>query len=369
MTTKNECGKSTLVRPRFSPGLLLQDDDLTAAVDYVGNLSRLLFKSLFGCGIICGFKICPVSTNCGLNVTVKKGLGFDCQGNPVELPDDQTIGLGSCSNPNATELWVAIKRKEWYCMPRDAVCAPEDDNGSTQVTTRIRDAWELKLLDKWDGCGCGCKQTPPPASQNTGQGTPQNAASGAYTNPAPASAQNTTPGGYPSAGPTSTQNLTSGGSPGTTPGSSQNTTPGVYPTPSAGSPQNIAPVATQTGAAGTSQNPAPGAAASSTTAPYASGPSVASGPAGATTPQGTSTGPAGTTTPQGTATGPQPPIYSDPTDPCYKDHYEGTCACDCSCEWIVLGRISQDANGTWNTDYRVRRVVRPVLIRDHLLGP
>ena len=50
-------GSSTLVRPRFSPGLLLRDDDLKVGVDYTRELSRLMFRSLFGCGVICGLKV------------------------------------------------------------------------------------------------------------------------------------------------------------------------------------------------------------------------------------------------------------------------------------------------------------------------
>ena len=63
-------GKSTLVRPRFSTGLLLRDDDLTVGVDYTRELSRLLFQSLFGCGVVCGLRV-SVTLECGkLLVTV-----------------------------------------------------------------------------------------------------------------------------------------------------------------------------------------------------------------------------------------------------------------------------------------------------------
>ena len=40
-------GNASLARPCYSPGLLLRDDDLTAAVTYTRELSRLLFRSLF----------------------------------------------------------------------------------------------------------------------------------------------------------------------------------------------------------------------------------------------------------------------------------------------------------------------------------
>jgi hypothetical protein len=46
--------KGSLIRPTYSPGLLLEDDDLTAGVSYTRGLTQLLFRSLFGCGVICG---------------------------------------------------------------------------------------------------------------------------------------------------------------------------------------------------------------------------------------------------------------------------------------------------------------------------
>jgi hypothetical protein len=50
-------GTSTLTRATFSPGMLLQHADLEQLNSYTRDLSRLLFKSLFGCGVICGLKV------------------------------------------------------------------------------------------------------------------------------------------------------------------------------------------------------------------------------------------------------------------------------------------------------------------------
>ena len=50
-------GTSILMSPRFSPGLLLRDDDLNQGVDYTRDLSRLLFRTLLGCGVVCGLKV------------------------------------------------------------------------------------------------------------------------------------------------------------------------------------------------------------------------------------------------------------------------------------------------------------------------
>ena len=65
----------------------------------------------------------------------------------------------------------------------------------------------------------------------------------------------------------------------------------------------------------------------------------------------------------------------DPDDPCYRDHYAGKCGCDCEdcgacdCNCVLLARLDRvggkhDYDPVWNTDHRVRRFIRPVLMRD-----
>ena len=41
-------GTSSLVRPRFEPGMLLQHDDLELMSSYTRELNRLMFRSMFG---------------------------------------------------------------------------------------------------------------------------------------------------------------------------------------------------------------------------------------------------------------------------------------------------------------------------------
>ena len=82
-----KAGSSGIERPLFSPGLLLEDEDLTAGVNYTRELSRLLFRSLFGCGVICGLEVkgelfCKRQQ---LRVTVGPGLALDGAGNPMQV--------------------------------------------------------------------------------------------------------------------------------------------------------------------------------------------------------------------------------------------------------------------------------------------
>src|SRR5882672_10574274 len=68
-------------------------------------------------------------------------------------------------------------------------------------------------------------------------------------------------------------------------------------------------------------------------------------------------------------------VILDPAKPpyfkCYEAHYAGKCGCDCAdcsdcdCQCILLARVDRKANTSeWTVDHRVRRFVRPVLMRD-----
>jgi hypothetical protein len=169
-------GVSTLERPTYSPGLLLEDEDLTAGVEYTRNLSRLLFRSLFGCGVICGLKLEAI-TDCGgkiLVIKVGKGVALDGEGNAIELPKDVMVRYDPGCDPFATHLWVAVCHTTIDCRPRDADCAWDED-GKT-VKTRVREGYKVKVFtgdtppedvcicgggkagdqDCDCGCSCGC---------------------------------------------------------------------------------------------------------------------------------------------------------------------------------------------------------------------
>ena len=59
---------------------------------------------------------------------------------------------------------------------------------------------------------------------------------------------------------------------------------------------------------------------------------------------------------------------ADPKSDCYKDHYLGVCGCKCDdSNCVVLALLNYDSDKeAWTTDYRVRRFIRPVLVRDPL---
>jgi hypothetical protein len=152
-------GKSTLVRPRFSPGLLLRDDDLTVGVDYTRELSRLLFQSLFGCGVVCGLRV-SVTLECGkLLVTVDKGVALNAMGDPIYVPEPQVLELDpTCGKEIPGDLWVILCRKDKCCAPRSAICGCEEEESPT-VCTREQEGFEIRLeMDQPGKCACMCTE-------------------------------------------------------------------------------------------------------------------------------------------------------------------------------------------------------------------
>jgi hypothetical protein len=271
-------GNSNLVRPRFSPGLLLRDDDLKQGVDYTRDLSRLLFRSLIGCGVVCGLKVTTEFKCDKLVVTVAEGVALDCHGDPIHVPQPQPIPIDpSCGEPIPAEMWVVIRRIEKCCAPRSAACSCDDEETSA-VCTREREGYEIRILPQPPECACRCIEAPVPV-------------------PAPAPA--------PPPGPVGVVVLASSGK----------------PTKTKQPPAKVDPtLAATTGTTGGAE--------------------------------------------------PDECWCVDPRLPCYEDHYQGLCGCecgDCDCEWVVLARLidaSTNDKRMWNAVHKVRRFVRPVLMRD-----
>jgi hypothetical protein len=260
-------GNSTLVRPRFSPGLLLRDDDLRQGVDYTRDLSRLLFRSLFGCGVICGLAV-ETRLACGkLVVTVDRGIGLTCLGDPVEVPKPTLITIDpTCGKELPPRLWVILCRTEKCCAPRTAVCSCEDEDASS-VCTREHEGFEIHIREDRLECACGCPEPAAPPTPRK-KSVARAAALAVAPNPKPASSR-------------VQQSVTA-------------------PTPT------------------------------------------------------------------------ESCWCADPCSPCYEDHYAGECGCECcDCECVVLALLTRQAGDpktgepdTWKADHRVRRFVRPVLMRD-----
>src|SRR5262249_18322018 len=121
----------------------------------------LLFRSLFGCGVVCGFKV-GAEIKCGdLRVTVDAGVALDACGDPIEMCATQTLGKHCAEKWVGKPIWVVIRRaqRDHWCAPRDVVC-PSDEEGSPYEATRIKDCFELALVqgDQPPDHPCRCAQ-------------------------------------------------------------------------------------------------------------------------------------------------------------------------------------------------------------------
>jgi hypothetical protein len=148
---------STLVRPMFGPGMLLQHEDLEQLNTYTRDLSRLMFRSLFGCGVVCGLVVTPPVEECGkVDVTITAGLALNCSGDPVHVPKDFTFSLAEkCDSDLPNRLWIVLCGATKHCAPRTSMCASDDDE-ATSVCTRERDMFEIRVVSEPPKCACGC---------------------------------------------------------------------------------------------------------------------------------------------------------------------------------------------------------------------
>lgn len=163
-------GLSTLERPRFSRGLLLEADDLTAGVDYARNMMRLVLRSLFGCGIICGLDVTAKLT-CNrrrIEVSVAPGVALDCLGNPIQVSAQQVLTYDPDCKPLPEWIWVTVCYAEKCCRPRDVSCALDDD--VQVVRTRAADAFQIKLEAQRPECACSCAPPPEKGSEQATNG-------------------------------------------------------------------------------------------------------------------------------------------------------------------------------------------------------
>jgi hypothetical protein len=149
-------GFSKLVRPKFAPGMLLQHDDLEQINTYTRDLSRLLFRSFFGCGVVCG--LCVTSEpKCGrMMVTVAPGLALDCGGDPIHVPNATSLPIDAeCNQTLPGPLWVLLCGTTKCCSPRTSTCGCDDDEAPS-VCTRERDSFEIRIVTGEQPPACAC---------------------------------------------------------------------------------------------------------------------------------------------------------------------------------------------------------------------
>jgi len=155
-------GTSKLTRAKFGPGMLLQHEDMELLNSYTRDLSRLMFRSLFGCGVVCGLVV-DTKKECGkLVVTVGSGVAIACSGDPIWVPRDESLPASDeCEDEDDKELWVVLCGTSKCCAPRPATCSSGDDELQS-VCTREMLGYELRVMNKRPKCVCDCQEKEPP---------------------------------------------------------------------------------------------------------------------------------------------------------------------------------------------------------------
>ena len=145
-------GRSTLVKPKFGPGMLLQHEDLELQSTHTQELNRLMLRSLFGCGVVCGLTVTVNETRS--EVTVEAGVAIDSNGDPIEVPDREVIDVsGDCQE---NEQWVVLSGATKLCVPRTTTCASDDE--PTSHATREICVYEIRLETNRPERICQCKK-------------------------------------------------------------------------------------------------------------------------------------------------------------------------------------------------------------------
>src|SRR5262245_58136555 len=131
-------GVANLVRPLYAPGLLLEDTDLTTAVDYTRNALQLAMRSLFGCGVICGLGISGkyICEGRKVQIIVGAGVALDCEGNLIHVPKDVTLVYDPGCVPMAGELWLEVCYSTCESKAGSTACAEEDSLTTTNRRSR-----------------------------------------------------------------------------------------------------------------------------------------------------------------------------------------------------------------------------------------
>lgn len=167
-TLVNKCGRGSLVRPLYFPGLLLEDEDLTTAVSYTQNSLRLVLRSLFGCGVVCGLAMEAkyICNQRKVQIIVHKGVGLDCEGNIIDVRQDETLEYDPGCETMPEKLWVSVCYTAKACMPANVSCSEEDDD--KVVDRRSFDGYDIRVYKQMPECACSCIKPAPTPPKSDG---------------------------------------------------------------------------------------------------------------------------------------------------------------------------------------------------------
>ncbi|HZR83908.1 MAG TPA: hypothetical protein VFD92_22625 [Candidatus Binatia bacterium] len=148
---------SDLKVPLFAAGQMLRHDDLAALADYTRDVTRVVLRSLFGCGVVCGLCV-HVEVKCGkLTVTVEPGVALDCQGDVIHVAKTATVSVDpDCeAYPLPDCLFVLLRGYRKSCAPRPVACSTDEDEVAS-TCTREQYWYEIQVRRELPECVCSC---------------------------------------------------------------------------------------------------------------------------------------------------------------------------------------------------------------------
>ena len=177
------CGRTTvssetcwIERPRYFPGQLLTDADLTSELNYVIEKNKLHNRYLHGWGVVCGLKVkcAPCCTGHGSNgkVVVESGYAIDCCGNDIVVSNphefdvikrineikkkkksekdpcepEEEVTTSPCPE-GENKYYLVLKYKEKEAKPVTALKADDMCSVERCIPSRIKECYELDLVD------------------------------------------------------------------------------------------------------------------------------------------------------------------------------------------------------------------------------
>lgn len=146
---KPVCGTSSMIRPRFGPGMLLQHEDLEQIVEYTTGIYRLLFRSLLGCGVVCGLEVSLDDDTNPKSFKINLGIALECEGYVIEVPKQQAMIFGDITNLPNFGLIVLKRCKPKPCATRIVVCS--DGDQSSTLPTREFEGFEIEIVEITSG--------------------------------------------------------------------------------------------------------------------------------------------------------------------------------------------------------------------------
>jgi hypothetical protein len=172
---------------KFTDGMLVTAEDLTAAMNYPLSVAQVLWRSFFGCGIVCGLELadttyagrtgdyddareveCPPERS--FVIRVNPGVALGCDGYPIELCESVKLDLSpdrcACPIEGETVKFIAIRRTTAQETPRaDCGCGGGGADPALQCS-RTRDLVLVQAFDSHEDLPkgiCGLRPGDPAA--------------------------------------------------------------------------------------------------------------------------------------------------------------------------------------------------------------